>query len=389
MTYTRRLLLLMLAITLALTGFAPASAQANATTLPSPTYRFEWTDGTTLTGEAIVKQGVSYIGMDAIVATMTFFRLILSNEHKVKYEGFRTSFTITLGKSTGELNGKTVQLGGIPFKRGEQIFVPARFLVTALRGSKVSWDPKQQVVSAKGLRKDLGARIPYGRLTYSLDFETGELTLKDNVEGIERKLIDLAPILGNVTYRFRKTKGGLLLLTITDNSGEPRIHYQQYQIVLKNRGVIRQSSAYFYERVPRDDISYGDTIVLTNGKQLRLIEDGTGRVMEKLDLVRIGGEKDNYYVEGMDEDFLLLRANQSGMLKLYERRTQETVLLYKQLLDPSLFEITENYAQPLVGRGDYLTYVKREGDQLLFRNEAPYLKEEERSAIYRYTLAKP
>jgi len=376
----------MLVIALALPVFAPSSA--NAAKLPSPTYRLEWTDGTTLTGEAIVKQGVSYIGMDAIVDTMPLSSHILPKEHKVKYEGFRTSFTITISKSNGELNGKAVKLGGTPFSKGGQIFVPAKFLVTALRGSKVSWDPKQQIVSATGLRKDLGARIPYSRLTFSLDFETGELTLKDNVEGIERKLTDLAPILGNLTYSFRRTKGGLLLLTLTDNYGEPHIHYQQYQIVLKNRGVIRQSSAYFYERVPQKDISYGDTIVLTNGKQLRLIEDVTGRVMEKLDLVRIGGEKDNYYVEGMDEDFLLLRANQTGMLKLYDRRTKETVLLYKQLLDPSLFEITENYTEPLVGPGDYLIFIKREGDQLLFRNEAPYLKEEERSVIYSYKLAK-
>lgn len=387
MRYARLILIVFLSVSLALPGISPASAES-ASALPSPTYRFEWTDGTTLTGEAIVKKGVSYIGMDAIVDTMTFYRLILSNEHKVKYEGFRTSFTITLGKPRGELNGKAVQLGGIPFKKGEQIFVPAKFLVKALRGTKVSWKEKQQVVSAAGLRKDAGARILYSRLTFSLDFETGELTLKDNVEGIERKLTDLAPILGIVTYSFRRTKGGLLLLTITDNSGEPHIHYRQYQIVLKNRGLIRQSSAYFYERVPLNDMSYGDTIVLTNGKQLRLIEDVTGKVLEKIDLVRIGGEDDNYYVEGMDEDFLLLRANKSGMLKLYDRRTQETVLLYKQLLDPSLYEITETYTQPLVGQGDYLTFVKREGDQLLFRNEAPYLKEEERSVIYRYALAK-
>ncbi|MFD0671883.1 stalk domain-containing protein [Cohnella sp. GCM10027633] len=379
----RTLVLLILASLVALP--ATASAANNASTSPSAaTYRFEWTDGTVLTGAAAVKNGVSYIGMEAIVQTMIFSRVIWLNERKVKYDGFRTDFTISIGKLAADIGGKPVTLAGAPFKIGEDIYVPASFLLEALRGTKLAWDPKLRVVTATGLRKDAGARIAYG---IAIDYETGTLTRGNNADGSERKLAELGmPIRGSMSYEFRRTEGGLLLLTIMDDYGEPHIHNQLFQIVLKNGGLIRQSSAYFHERGPRIDISYGNTIVLTNGKQLRLIEDGTGNVLEKIDLTKIGGENDNYFVEGIDEDFLLLRANKSGMLKLYDRRTQEVVLLYKELLNPSLFEITETYTQPMVGAGDYLTFVKREGDALLFRNEAPYVSEEQRMVIHRFEL---
>ncbi|MFC5532277.1 stalk domain-containing protein [Cohnella yongneupensis] len=364
---------------------APASSSP-----PAATYHFEWTDGSSLSGEAIIKNGISYVGVDAIAEAMVFSRVIWSNEHRVKFDGFRTSFTITIGKDIGAINDVPVSVGGIPFKKDNQIFVPAKFVFKALRGTKLSCDPKQHIVAATGLRKDAGARMYYSRLTFKVDYETGILTIMDNLEEIERKLADLgSPLHGIVTYNFHRTEGGLLLLKITDNYGEPHVNYQEFQVVIKNRGLIRQSRAQYYNRYANNASFYDKTIVLTDGRQLRLIEDGTGNVLEKIDLVKLGGEDDNYFVEAIDDEFLLLRANKSGMLKLYDRRTKEIVLLYKQLLDPSLFEIVENYTQPMIGAGDYLVFDKREGNTLIFRNDAPYLSEKERGVQYRYELAKP
>lgn len=69
-----------------------------------------------------------------------------------------------------------------------------------------------------------------------------------------------------------------------------------------------------------------------DGNTLRFIQDGTGNVIDTLDLVKLGGEEDAYYVEGIDKEIILLRGNQNGLLTLINRQTGERTLLYKELL---------------------------------------------------------
>lgn len=64
-----------------------------------------------------------------------------------------------------------------------------------------------------------------------------------------------------------------------------------------------------------------------------MIEDGTGKVTETINLNTLGGNSDNYLVEGMDEDFLLIRSNQQGFLIMIDRKTGAKTLLYKALFD--------------------------------------------------------
>lgn len=105
-----------------------------------------------------------------------------------------------------------------------------------------------------------------------------------------------------------------------------------------------------------------------DGNTLRFIQDGTGNVIDTLDLVKLGGEEDAYYVEGIDKEIILLRGNQNGLLTLINRQTGERTLLYKELLTAKDQEYAENNDVPF--KGDTLKFIKRSGDKLYFINDS-------------------
>lgn len=342
--------------------------------------------------KAINKNNVLYVSARSLAGQSRLTERHIAGSATYRYDGYRKNISFTIGSPTGKLDFKNVSLGGKPFLVDGEPFVPANFIVGALGGTSVKRNSAKQTTVAKGLRSYPGASTYYAGLTYTLDYATGTLYTVDE-SGTYRKLAALgAPVPGVSEYdvvdmSFRRTKAGLLYLTLVNTYGEPHINTQEFQLVIKKGRLIRQSKVGYHGRYAANATGYGDVLALTDGKQLRLIEDGTGNVLGKLDLAKLGGEDDNYFVEGIDEDFVLLRANKSGMLKLYDRNTSETVLLYKELLDPSLFEIVETYSQAIIGGGDYLVYMKREGDTLLFRNDAPYVDDKARNKVYRYDLS--
>ncbi|MDH6369336.1 hypothetical protein M2444_001114 [Paenibacillus sp. PastF-3] len=118
-------------------------------------------------------------------------------------------------------------------------------------------------------------------------------------------------------------------------------------------------------------------ISIING--IRLIEDGTGNVTEKIDLTTLGDISDNYLVEGMDEDYLMIRSNQQGFLMMIDRKTGTKTLLYKELLDVEQQKYAETNDLPYYG--DNLKFLKREGDALLFNND--YVQD---GKIYKFML---
>jgi hypothetical protein len=114
---------------------------------------------------------------------------------------------------------------------------------------------------------------------------------------------------------------------------------------------------------------YDDNLILHDGNTLRFIQDGTGNVIDTLDLVKLGGEEDAYYIEGIDKDILLLRGNQKSLLTLIDRKTGERTLLYKELLTAEDQGFAENNDAPY--KGDTLKFLKRSGDKLYFLNDSP------------------
>ncbi|MEK5027503.1 copper amine oxidase N-terminal domain-containing protein [Paenibacillus sp. FSL M7-1046] len=284
---------------------------------------------------------------------------------RAKYVGWEKTVVVTVGSKTAVLDGKTVQLGGAPFRYKEQLYLPARFVVQALEGQTVSWDAAHAVYTAKGLGTFASINATFEGITYSVVKESGKLYAAKApgkpqlIAKLGSKLYDM------VDFKFQKTPGGLIHLTLSDIYGEPHINNTWYTLVIKNGVVIRQASVGYYNRFGNNVAMYDNNLVLTDGKILRVIEDGTGKVKETLDLVKLGGEDDNYLVEGIDDDFLLIRPNQKGILMFIDRKTGGKTLLYKELLNQEQQQYAETNDVPYYG--DELKFIKREGNTLQFK----------------------
>ncbi|QHW32844.1 copper amine oxidase N-terminal domain-containing protein [Paenibacillus rhizovicinus] len=359
---------------------APKVAHAGTTAY----VRLAWDNGGESSSNGIIKNGRIYVPADLF--EMAGMRLQWDKAHqRADIIGYGKSAAVRIGQSAGVIDGAPTRGDAAPFMYGGQLYVSATFLVMVLEGGSIQWDGAHRLFTAKGLHTFASFSQTYGGRTFSIVNRTGELFVNGGKNGASVKLADLgSPIYGGVSMDFQPTEGGLLYVTIHDNYGEPHLGNHIFTLILKNGVVIRKANASYWYRFMPNVTSYGHHLLMTDGKTLRILADGTADVEQTLDLVKLGGEEDNYFVEGIADDFVLIRPNRSGLLTLVDRKTGGSVQLYKQLL--SAEEITLAETNDTI-YGDWLQYVKREGSTLYFKNGSSL--EKNRDKLYAYTLPVP
>lgn len=296
-----------------------------------------------------------------------------STGQRASLNGFMKKAAIRLGSRTAMLDGKIVTLSAAPFKKKEKktnneiVYVPVRFGVQLLGGDHIQVDRQQIHVTARNIKSYDVITDVYKGSTYTLKKDGGDLYVAHGNQA-PVKLISLGIDFDSVDMEFESTAGGLLILTINDAYGEPHIHNQQVKLIFQKGKLIRKAYADFTRVNDSDITSYQDKIVLSDGKILRMIEDGTGNIVDQLDLVKLGGgSNEKYAVEGLYDDVILMRTASKGRLLLIDRHTNQSVTLYKELLDASLQkQISEDVDIDSFGSGDYLQFDKRVNNTFYF-----------------------
>ncbi|RXZ81536.1 copper amine oxidase N-terminal domain-containing protein [Paenibacillaceae bacterium] len=358
------------AATLAVALLLPAGGNSTS----AAAYSFGWEQGGVSGGPVIVKKGVTYVAIQSVIGTAGLQMQWDKSDQRASFTGWNKKFAVRIGSSTGVLDGKTVDLGGTPFMDKDDLYIPARFVVNALDGGPLHWDKATGSIKANGLQmfvKEVDSET-YDGATYSLERndtrQLGDLFVT-GADGVQKKLITLeAAEFDFVSFQFHKTSKGLTIVTVLNNFGEPHINYHYYTLVLKNGNVIRKADVRYWQRNAQNIVEADGQIVVTNGKTVRFIEDGTGNVLQTLDLEKIGKSQEVYSVEAADNDFLLMRPNQTGLLTFVDRHTSEAVVLYKQLLSPEEQHYAETNDIPYFG--DELQFIERKGDTLYFKNKS-------------------
>lgn len=360
-----RITAFILALLLLLPAAAGAAAQVN--------FHFSWGESGSTAGVALVKNGITFVPITYLKDYFQIDESWDSSGKQAQFDGWNKSFAVRVGSLTGVLDGKIVKLEGAPFVFKEKLYLPARFVVRALNGGNLTWDARTKTVKADHLHTFKKYKFAHEGFKYAVEGKSGNLYVTDS-SGVQRELAKLGTSIKEfLSFSFQKTPGGLLVLRLLDNYGEPHLNTQLFTLVMKDGRVIRQSSVHYWNRFEQN-VTYADgQLLLIDGKTLRLIEDGTGKVIETIDLVKLGGEEDDYFIEYFDKDVFLLRANGNGIMKLVDRDTETITVLYKELFDGKQLEYAEFNDTPYAG--DFLRLLKREGEVLYFKNNMPIEKD--------------
>ncbi|MDQ8733853.1 copper amine oxidase N-terminal domain-containing protein [Paenibacillus sp. LHD-38] len=357
----RSLTIFILALLLILPAAAGAAAQAK--------YYFSWEEGGSGGGTALLKNGVTFVPLTHVVDDLSWD----SSGKRAQFDGWNKSFAVRVGSLTVMLDGEIVKLEGAPFLFEKMLYVPARFVVYALGGGNLTWDARTKTVKADHLKTFKKYDFVHEGLKYTVEGKSGIVNVTDS-KGVQREFARLGTsIKESLSFTAERTPGGLTVFRWADFYGEPHLNNQFFTLVVKDGKVIQQASVHYWNRLETNVTKLGSQLLLIDGKTLRIIEDGTGTLLETIDLVKLGGEADKYFVEYFAEDVFLLRANSNGILNLVDRDTGSVTILYKELLDAKHQEYVAYNDTPY--RGDMLKFIKREGDLLYFKNEFPYDKD--------------
>lgn len=364
----KKLILLPVLVFLLISTATSLPASANAAT---PAYvQLTFNNGGTLSlganDNALIKNGVSYMNI-SIVTTAGLDIRWDSSRKRVEFYGWEKSFAVRIGNRTGVLDGSTIDIGGTPFLYNNELYVPTRFLVKALEGNSIRWDSKTRTIVATGLHLYRGYSETFEGAVYSASLDTGDLYVSFE-KGAKHKIGNLGTRLDLIDFNFERTPDGLLILRVINNYGEPHINTEYFTFLFKNGSVIRQAHTDFRSTFLEPAVWSEGKLLLNDGRTLRLIDDGTGRVSEVIDLANlmgIDGSKNTYSnVEGFYTDIALIRPWDTGLLTLVNRATGKLTLLYQQFFNADRQKELEK--TDAMFPGDSLRFAGRSDNKLTF-----------------------
>ncbi|WP_046228197.1 stalk domain-containing protein [Paenibacillus dauci] len=322
--------------------------------------------------KTIVRNGVNYIEFTSVA---WLANLNYTLDFKGKRAGFNAwikKIAVRDGSKIAMLDGKKVTMEGAAFLKNNpqsekmEVYVPLKFAVQALDGKYNKYDSATHMIKISNIHNYSFISKVYKGVTYTVTKANGDIfSTVGNNKPI--KLTSLNASLDLSDINIRSTPKGLLLITVNDSYGEPHINSQLFQVLLKKGQVIRRTSVDFnWGSTDRVD-SYNNKIVLNDGQKLRIIEDGTGNVLETINLLDLAGKGKNqlYSIEAIDDAMILIRNTGDRQLQLISRKTGKSVILFDQLLTPKQQELVK-LDSGAMGAGDGLTFIKQKGDTLYF-----------------------
>lgn len=322
-------------------------------------------------GSTVTRQGTTFVAMNDWLTDQSGLQITWDQSGtRASLDGFIKKIAVRVGSRTALLDHQKVTLSAAPFKAIDplsekaELYLPIRFVVQALGGTQLRIDAANHKLVADHLQSLNVLKDSYQGTTYAVKKANGDIYIAQG-KNLAKRIASINETLDLADIEVTATPKGLRIMRIGDSYGEPHINYQDFTLIFKNGALIRQSHMNYHWGVGTNIEMYNGNIVLNDGQTLRIIEDGTGKVIDTIDLFKLGGGKDTYTVEGLQPDFIVVRSIKNTHLTLIDRQTGKSVILYKELLNANQQEQVENDTPPM-GRDDRLTYVKRNGNTLYF-----------------------
>lgn len=277
----------------------------------------------------------------------------------------------------------TTNLGFAPKRINNVIYVLLSSIVEAFE-KDISWNPATKRATITDEPKYLESLDG----SYLLNIEDGRLYRKAG-----NKLFEVGKV--SLTIKESAKMNAIILtnqnvlLNITDNYGEPHIANDVSMIFLKNNKILHFTTTHYWSRFEENIILFRDNVIMTDGQKVYLVNKVSGNIMKIYDLPSLTGKADkdnahdNWFTEGIGENYLLVRQNRDGLLTLIKLSTKERVDLYKIFFADDRERLVHAKTNDIPYYGDYLHLIKEKDNVLFFRDDNPFLKNDK---VYQYKL---
>ncbi|WP_438435255.1 copper amine oxidase N-terminal domain-containing protein [Gorillibacterium sp. sgz500922] len=292
--------------------------------------------------------------------------------------------TLSLSPYRLSLNGKPVTLTHKAISRSGRIFVPLKDFA-GLLGVQAGWDAADRTIELHSASRywkasDQGTLVWFDSLKRTVTY-LDEATSMPVV--VPTSLPRVKYGIHQAELQVRKLNGGAVLASFTINYGEPGIFYADYRVLVNGRKAVDTSVAVYQTHMravslnPVNPLSFDNRALLFDGKRLRL-ENSQGTVLREVDLPQITGLDDVFTVEQVFDDYLLVRPNGVYTLIGIDLRTDTADLLYRKLVPVEDQKIIDGWEWTAVDYpSDGLTFLRRDGQKLIFRYKHPLTHTEE------------
>lgn len=242
----------------------------------------QWEDGRISHTETLLKDGVTYGNFFSLGSEAGLLGG-MDSENTAVLKRDQKRIVVHMGSRMAEVDGRQVDMGREPVRYISHIYVPIRFLASALDGEVAHRDTKTGKITVTGLNKYTdtfyGSAMGYN---YMIHTAKGELEITNVNTGqknsIPLGIKDINVNTHNLTLNFKWTDKNLLIVII-EYANRKIGDNDLYTLVFKDQGLIRKSIA--HGLLEQHEILKSDgTIQLIDDKNIRIIEDGTGNVLE-------------------------------------------------------------------------------------------------------------
>ncbi|SMF92594.1 Copper amine oxidase N-terminal domain-containing protein [Paenibacillus uliginis N3/975] len=366
-----------LALTLVLTplsGVLSGSAQAaSAAVAQKESQKTSW--NVELTNAPFKKNGVVFVPIKELSEYLDLHITVTPNKKYVYINSPFESVRIASGQSKAvNAKGTSIALGTTPIVKHGVTYVPTSLLAKSF-GIPVKWNGKSKV-SLQGSKQYASGAV--GGMVFWLSREDG--TLLTGQAGSVPKKAGKASIehIDLLNIKPRKINPSSYVVDINNSYGEPHIHESHIRVLIYNGMIVNAGSTYyanFSGRNTKPNIDdYKGNVAIMNGSTLQLVHP-TGKVVKTYNLEAITGVKDDFVVEAIEPEFLLVRPYKKATLFIVHPTAKQSILIYQNLqLDDEAKKLIEEYPPNEAGYvGDGLTYTGFKNQKLTFNWSHPLL----------------
>ncbi|QWU16388.1 Copper amine oxidase N-terminal domain-containing protein [Paenibacillus sophorae] len=321
----------------------------------------------TLEHPGFQENGTTYVPLKDISTFLDLQLLWNSGKSSLEVTGLYQAVSLKAGQPKAyTAAGKVIMLGAETLIRGGVTYVPDKLFSKAF-GVPVVWKGDNRFAVPYAARY---IKTSTGRELFWLNREQGVLYTGQSGRVPLRAGIIRVADLDWVSMSARRINSASYAVEIENASGEPHINNTRWRALVSDGSLVDQAKTHYRNPrmigMKRDIFAFQGNVVMVDGQTLTLVNPD-GHIFKTYDLLEITGINDAFAVEAVDTDFLLVRPFQKGTLILIDRRSGQSVQLYKQLLSADDQAWLEAYPDTEIDYpGDNLEYTGRSGDTLSF-----------------------